>query len=200
MKTFFFAAVLFGSSLALAGSTTVKKTTTVTETTTNDRDGKATTTEETTSGSSGYSRGQVGIELFGAGIVYSIFGSFRFHQNFAANVGFSFFNGYTTNSSGTANVDYHLLNFPVSISALLGGPNSNFELLAGGLITIVNGTQSSSSTLTGKLTGGGFAPTFGAGFRYWPLDGGFHFRATAYAFLISSSLYPSLGLSFGYAF
>jgi hypothetical protein len=40
----------------------------------------------------------------------------------------------------------------------------------------------------------------GLGYRYWPADGGIHFRATGYLMSASGFLFPWLGFQFGYAF
>lgn len=139
------------------------------------------------------SRGQISAELLGAAVLYSAFGSYLLHPNIAGNLGISYISvsdSFTSSSS--------LLQFPVSLSALLGGPDSFLELLGGGDIVFAS-SRLSGSGLNQSFSQGGFIPEVGLGYRYWPADGGFHFRATLYG-LISSGFYPWFGLSFGYAF
>ncbi|MEZ4751372.1 MAG: hypothetical protein R3B54_12370 [Bdellovibrionota bacterium] len=132
------------------------------------------------------SKATASVELLGAGLLYSVFGSYRFIPELAVNLGVSF-----SSANGSTN-----LLIPMSLSFLAGGKNGHhFELLGGG--SIVTGSYTGTGISTGTVSG--FLPTFGAGYRYWPSEGGFHFRGTLYGF-ISNGFLPWFGLSFGYAF
>ncbi len=150
-----------------------------------------------------FSRAQVSFELLGSGLLYSIYGSYRLIDKLAFNVGFSYWSADlgTTSATATTTGTAKFLIFPVSLSLLLGGGNHNFEVLAGGLINSVSITGLNAGTSTAdKFANTGFIPNFGIGYRYWPKDGGFHFRVLAEMFIASSSVLPWIGLSFGYAF
>ncbi len=145
------------------------------------------------------SRAQVSFELLGSGLLYSVYGSYRFMDMLAANVGISYWTADVTTSTSIAS--YKFLLFPVSMSLLLGDISHNFEIMAGALISSVSSTGVSVGTTTSdKFANAGLIPNFGIGYRYWPKDGGFHFRLMLEAFVASSSFLPWGGLSFGYAF
>ncbi len=148
---------------------------------------------------------QVSLELLGVAGLYDLFASYRFSKHWAANLGFSYFSVSTTALAGTATASISVLQFPFSISALLGdGPNSSFEILGGGDLALASGTATviSSSGLSGSTSQGGLLLDLGLGYRYWPAQGGFHFRATLYGIysLAASSFFPYGGVSLGYAF
>ncbi len=145
---------------------------------------------------------QLGVEGLGAALLYSVFGSFRPVKHVAANLGFSTFNVSSSSSSGlgTSSGSVSMMQVPVSISFLLGGDNSFLEILGGGDLifasdkaTLPIGSSKTSSANT-------ILPEFGIGFRYWPLTGGFHARATLYTIFAGGSVLPWPGLSVGYAF
>lgn len=176
---------------AAPAQTTTTTTTTVVTTSSNN---------EESSSSDHVSKWAVGGELLGAGLLYQAFGSFRPHHMIAINAGVSAFSLSVTSTTTLTSTKTSFVNFPVSASLLLGNKKHNFELLAGTLITIVSGTPSGNTGITAKATAGGVFPTFGMGYRLWPLKRGFTFRATAYALLIGGDIYPWGGASFGFAF
>ncbi|MCB0403743.1 MAG: hypothetical protein KDD51_03090 [Bdellovibrionales bacterium] len=136
------------------------------------------------------SKATASVELLGMGYLYSVFGSYKFIPELAANVGISYIS--VTSGSSTSST----LGIPLSLSFLAGGTNNHyFEVLAGGSIFTTSSTVGSG--LSGSLSG--WVTTIGAGYRYWPKEGGLHFRATMYGF-IKGGFFPWFGLSFGYAF
>lgn len=159
------------------------------------------------------SRFQLGVEAFGPGIYYSVFGSYRIIKELAVNLGASYF---PLSSAGTSSLS--VFTVPVSVSLLLGGHSSNFEAIGGLSFLFVSASipiSSTSSSVVRSLDASGSAvmPFFGLGYRLWPEDGGFSFRATLYGMFLpgggnsSSSSYSSIplilitpGLSFGYSF
>ena len=169
--------------------------------------------EERTSGD--FSQGQVSLELAGAALVYSLMGSFRPLSNLVANLGFSRWSASSTMVSGTSftSVSLGVTQIPASVSYLLGRENSYFEILGGVDLILLSGAGSFSN-LSASGSGTSLLPEFGVGYRYWPKDGGFHFRAMLYGILFpkvdtasttsaSTSVggfLPWAGLSFGYAF
>lgn len=132
---------------------------------------------------------QVGVEIGGASLVYSLFGSIRPIPNVALNLGVTFW--------GTNNIL-----FPGSLSVLVGESNSLVEFLGGGVLSLASNTSALGSRFTETF----FVPEIGLGYRYWPKEGGFHFRAILYVIFLghvgeSERLtLPLPGLSFGYAF
>lgn len=154
------------------------------------------------------SKFQVSAELLGAGLFYQVFGSYRFADHFAANLGISYFSvsGTTTATANgqaeTANASVSLVQVPLSVSALIGdGPNSFFEVLGG--VDIVFGSESANAGgIGGSASEGGLIIDLGVGYRYWPPQGGFHFRATLYGIYsaLTSNILPWPAVSFGYAF
>ncbi|MCB0417570.1 MAG: hypothetical protein H6617_08575 [Bdellovibrionaceae bacterium] len=136
------------------------------------------------------SKATASVELLGMGYLYSVFGSYKFIPELAANVGISYISVTSGSSSSST------LGIPLSLSFLAGGTNSHyFEVLGGGTIFATSTTVGSG--LAGSLSG--WVTTIGAGYRYWPKEGGLHFRATMYGF-IKGGFFPWFGLSFGYAF
>ncbi len=144
-----------------------------------------------------FSRAHVSFELLGSGVLYSLWGSYRVVEKLAFNLGLSYWGADISTTTGTTSSNFLLV--PVSASLLLGGGNHNFEVLAGGVI-VTGTTVGTGTTNANKISGAGFMPNFGIGYRYWPLDGGFHFRFLIEMFIASSSVLPWMGLSFGYAF
>ncbi|MBI4404790.1 MAG: hypothetical protein HY537_11545 [Deltaproteobacteria bacterium] len=90
---------------------------------------------------------------------------------------------------------------PMYLSGLAGGDNHFLEVSAGGIFVFVSETVSSAfdSNLKENLSSSGVLGLVGVGYRYWPLTGGFHFRANVYYFFRQVGvIFP--GLTFGYAF
>lgn len=140
---------------------------------------------------------QLSVELGGAGLVYSVFGSLLFANsvgNLALNLGFSYL--ALTNTDVNPNTKLSLIEVPASLSFLLGGAKHFLELSGGADILIASGpTTGTSFNSAGRL----ILPEVGLGYRYWPPHGGLHFRATVYG-VLSSAWFPYGGLSVGYAF
>ena len=149
------------------------------------------TAEETTQE---FSKAQLSVELLGAGALYSVYGSYRLAEHFAANLGGTYFSSNDSYSS------YEIFEIPFSFSYLSGEHNSHFEAL-GGFDWFHYTNKSGLNGEEQKFVNSdlGLIPEFGMGYRYWPRDGGFHFRALAYA-IVSTKVLPWVGLSFGYAF
>jgi hypothetical protein len=139
------------------------------------------------------SRGMLGVELLGAGLLYSFMGSYLITDQIALNGGISYF------SLTSLGVSVGVTQIPISGSYLFGGPNHHFETLAGGDLIIASASVSGGS-VADKATASGFLPQIGAGYRYWPQDGGFSFRATMYGMFLRSSFAAWFGLTFGAAF
>jgi len=137
------------------------------------------------------------LELLGAGILYSIDYSHRFNKNMVLNLGFSYYGASSSSGGVSASTSVFLL--PVYFSYLLGGDNHFFEPLAGIDVAIASGSVSSGA-ISGTSSGFGAIPMLGIGYRYWPMDGGFYFRASLYAFIASGGVGIWPGFTFGYAF
>ncbi len=149
----------------------------------------------------------VGIELLGAGLYYSIFGSYRPVEHFAVNLGVSYIGAIASSSSsgtGSGSSSVGLFQVPVSVSGLLGKENHYFEVLAGADFAFAS--ASFSVPIEDKTSASAVAiwPEIGFGYRYWPKQGGFQFRGTLYIMDInaggSSVIMPFPGFSFGYTF
>lgn len=143
------------------------------------------------------SRGQVGVELLGSGLLYSIMGSYLVTDNIALNGGFSYYSISATSGSTSASVGVGII--PISGSYLFGGPDHHFEVLGGGAILIASASVSGDN-ISDRASGQGFVPQIGMGYRYWPAEGGFHFRATLYGMFIPDFFQIWPGVSVGYAF
>lgn len=193
MKKQLLALLVLVNSFAFATSPApAKKTITTTTTTRTESFG-----DDTHANADG-SKVAAGVELLGAGLLYSAFGTYRIIPMLAANLGLSYLSVSDTGTTSTASAS--LLSIPVSLSLLLGGKGgSNFEVLAGGVFTI-SSAKTTGTGLSQSLTRGGFAPQFGIGYRYWPTEGGFFFRGTLYGMIANSSFFPWFGITFGYAF
>jgi len=110
------------------------------------------------------SNAQISFELLGAGILYSIFGSYRINDKFAVNLGLSYFSvssGITTSTVSTS-ASVSVFQIPASASLLLGSEGSYFELLAGADI-VFGSASGSSSGITGSASSGGLFPEIGIG-------------------------------------
>jgi hypothetical protein len=138
---------------------------------------------------SDFSKGQVGVELLGAGILYSFNGSYRPIRNLAINAGVS--------SIGVNSVNITLL--PISVSGLFGDGNSNFEVLGGAIPVLASG-KVYGSDFNQRVTRSGILGQVGVGYRYWPLAGGFHFRVMLMGIFGGGSFLPWPAFNFGYAF
>lgn len=145
------------------------------------------------------SRGQVGIELLGSALLYSLNGSYLVTDNIAINGGLSYFTVSSTSSGLNYSASVGVTQIPLSVSYLFGGPEHHFEILGGGDFVLASASVSGDG-VADKATGSGFLAEIGAGYRYWPVNGGFHFRATLYGIAIPNSFAIWPGLSFGYAF
>lgn len=152
-----------------------------------------------------YSKAQLSLELGGTALLYSVYGSYRFLENWAVNVGASYVSiNLTASSSGaSSSASATLFQIPVSLSYLLGGPSNFFEVLAGVDLVMLKttGIFDNFSGLFKTDESNATVPAFevGLGYRYWPRDGGFHFRVMA-LLVVAKSAIPWGGLSFGYAF
>ncbi len=168
------------------------------------------------SGSS-YSKVQLSGELLGASLVYSLFGSYRITRSLCLNAGFSYLALSTSSGPlGATTTSGSAIQIPVSVSLLLLGEKTSFLETLAGVDLLFGGGGNSGIIGVGSSSGSAsvIIPEAGIGYRYWPQDGGFHFRATAYLLLApavssssttttvasSSGLKPWFGLSLGYAF
>jgi len=138
----------------------------------------------------------ISLNLLGAGILYGLGYSHRFGKSPVLNLGISYYSASA--SAGDTSVRSSVLIIPAYFSYLIGDGNHYFEPLGG--VDFVSASASvSSGAISGQSSGFGIVPIIGAGYRYWPDDGGFHFRATLYMFIGSSvAVWP--GISLGYAF
>lgn len=150
------------------------------------------------------------LDLGGPGGLWSANASLRVIDRFAINAGGAYYS-ITTSSSGTVSGStFTAFVIPVSGSLLLLGKISHFLEAQAGVDIIgatITGTGTTSSGFYGSSSGSAIIPFIGAGYRYWPYDGGFFFRVNAYyiiatgsATTTSSGSSPWAGLSFGYAF
>ncbi|RZA05664.1 MAG: hypothetical protein EOP11_12305 [Proteobacteria bacterium] len=140
------------------------------------------------------SRWQGGFELLGPALAYSFNGSYLFGDHLAVNAGLSAFSV----SGGNNSASVFLL--PLSVSGLFGGPDSHFEVIGG--VTPVFGSSKLSNDEGGldRAAGTSLFGFAGLGYRYWPSNGGFHFRATLYLMAGGGQVFPWPGFQFGYAF
>ncbi len=144
-------------------------------------------------------------EMGGAGLHYTFLASIRFSPEVAINAGWSMFN-VAIGEVGEEKLKSRWQFYPFSFS-LFTGKDHILEMIAGlvmakgsGEIVLSNGDEEESKTA--------FLIQAGAGYRYWPVGGGLHFRVTTYVFQMPSSVklgdYPKLlfwgGLGIGYAF
>jgi hypothetical protein len=160
---------------------------------------------------------QVSGEVLGTGILYSIYGSYRFSEMFAVNVGASYIPISATDGAVSASAS--ILNFPASLSLFLFGKSHMLDVTAGADLALVSGSGSVFGATFGSASKTVIIPEFGLGYRYWPKNGGFHFRVMAYGVIVPSvtvasidpttlattttttgGLIPTVGVSFGYAF
>jgi hypothetical protein len=110
--------------------------------------------------------------------------------------------------SVTASASTSVFQVPVSLSYLWGGDNHFLEILGGADVVFASASGSASSSsssssspsLTDTVANGTILLQGGLGYAYWPLDGGFHFRAMLYGMYGASTFFPWLGLTVGYAF
>jgi hypothetical protein len=162
-----------------------------------------------------FSRWQIAAEGLGAAFFYQIFATYRFSKHIGVNVGGSFLAGSTTPDPDTGlSVSASVLQFPVSVSAFIGGgDNSFFEVNGGVDLAFMSGTAGIGSFSFGSADGMTLVPEFGVGYRYWKLGGGLTFRAMGYVLLLPSQKTVTDevvegtgglnfwgGLSLGYAF
>jgi hypothetical protein len=89
------------------------------------------TSVDRTSRSEDFSHWQVGVELLGAGLLYSAIASYRIWPNLAINLGASDISATASSSSGSVSGSgsVSVLQVPISVSYLWGGTNSFLELL-----------------------------------------------------------------------
>lgn len=147
-----------------------------------------------------FSKGQASIELLGSALLYNLHGSYRPSLNTAINLGVSILSATATaTTSTTTSSSLSLFQLPISFSYLMGTEHSFFEMLGGLDFIKLSGTVKLAGT---ELKTGSFVPLpeIGLGYRYWPLQGGFHFRAILYVIFASSKVLPWPGVSFGVAF
>lgn len=146
------------------------------------------------------SKAQLGIELLGAGLLYSVAASFRIVDSIAINAGFTFYSVSGSSTTSTASAKATLFGLPVSLSYLIGGPYHHLDLFGGFAPFFASAELKENNSITDRATGSLFVPQVGVGYRYWPEEGGFHFRAALYGMVIGSKAYPWIGFQFGYAF
>ena len=148
-----------------------------------------------------YSPAQISFEVLGNAFLYSFFGSYRFGPflggapNLAFNLGFSTLS-ITEEEYNKGSTTTSLFQFPFSLSFLWGNRSCFFEALAG--IDYVSAKSKSKSDL---ISDSGLVKQVGVGFRYWPDNGGFHFRGMIIRHMFSNGMtltWP--GIAFGYAF
>jgi len=153
--------------------------------------------EESTYSVGRASRMQVGLELLGSALLYSLQGSALVTDNLAINAGLAYFSA--SGSTSTSQTSASLFLVPVSVSYLFGGPAHHFEVL-GGVLGVFASAEVKGDGLADRASGRNIVPQIGAGYRYWPSEGGFHFRATLYGMFLPDAFGVWPGFSFGYAF
>jgi hypothetical protein len=148
------------------------------------------------------SKYQLGLELLGAGLLYSIGGSYRLAPEWAINGGFSYYSasGRAANSTSTAEVSVKILLLPLSVSYLLGSENHYLDLFAGVTPVFASAELQLNDTASARASDSNFIPQFGLAYRYWPEQGGFHFRPALYGLVVGGKLFGWLGIQFGAAF
>lgn len=152
--------------------------------------------------SQSFSQFQISGEIFGAGLVYSVFASYRPFKFLAFNLGVSYLSisGTTDASGNSITAGDTLVQVPFSVSGLFGGRSNFFEVLGGADFLHNSASVTGTTGIGGAAQAANVALEMGVGYRYWPINHGFHFRATVYGFYAASSFFPWFGLSFGYAF
>lgn len=136
-----------------------------------------------------FSQAQLGFEVLGAGIIYSVHGSYRPIKPLALTAGFAHYS--------VLNVGLTLI--PLSISGLFGDGDHNLEVMAGPIVAIASG-KISGNDFSHRITRSAYLGQVGIGYRLWPVGGGFHFRAMLHGIFASGIFLPWPGFSFGYAF
>ncbi len=135
------------------------------------------------------SRNAVSLELLGKGVLYSVNYSRFIADMFAINAGLSYFSLSSTS--------YWIV--PLTASFLYGNDNHFFDLEAGIDSVVTSYRYNYEHGRNKTFLNSSVVPVVGAGYRYWPSNGGFHFRAMVDV-LIGDSVAVWPGLSFGYAF
>jgi len=135
------------------------------------------------------SKTQFSVELLGPGGLYSLYGSYRFNQNVAGNIGLGLYPAFYNRNMEVLSG----FQIPMSFSYLFFGDSDHHLEMNGGinlglLVNIDTGEFSKYGSLVG-----------GFGYRYWPNEGGFHFRTMFYSFWVPTGLGLSAGISFGIA-
>jgi hypothetical protein len=143
------------------------------------------------------SRMQVGLELLGSALLYSFQGSALVTDQIAINAGLAYFSASA--GAGSTETSASLFLVPVSASYLFGGPAHHFEVL-GGVLGVFASAEVKGDGIADRASGRNIVPQIGAGYRYWPTEGGFHFRATLYGLFLPNAFGVWPGFSFGYAF
>ena len=143
------------------------------------------------------SRMQVGLELLGSALLYSFQGSALVTDQIAINAGLAYFSASA--GAGSTETSASLFLIPVSASYLFGGPAHHFEVL-GGVLGVFASAEVKGDGIADRASGRNIVPQIGAGYRYWPTEGGFHFRATLYGLFLPDAFGVWPGFSFGYAF
>lgn len=142
----------------------------------------------------------VDAELLGPGVIYTLNASYRWNENWAGTLGFSRWNlSFPFSSYSTT-----FMAMPAYVSYYVSGKSNSFEVLGGFTYWHVDSRpgiffDSDNSDFYRRYASIVF-PTLGIGYSYRPFDGGFHIRATLYAFLGLGGVIGYPGLSLGYAF
>lgn len=146
------------------------------------------------------SRSQVSAELFGAGLFYSIYGSYRLTPNIPLNIGLSYLHFNSSDPIKTAG-SVSALCIPISISYLIGDYSNFLEVVGGLTLAFPSGKTEVllDNDIKQSIAHQIVVPEIGVGYRYWPKHGGIHFRAIAYLIVGSSATIPWGGVSLGYA-
>lgn len=146
---------------------------------------------------SNYSRNAVYIEGLGSGIAYSINYEYRITEQIGLRAGFSFWS--TTPiffSSGKST----FTEFPLMVNYFVGHHRDNLEL---GLGMVIGFSSTKGKLFWGKNFNSKDNFSIGTatiGYRMEPNDGGFMFRVAFTPFFTFKNIWPSGGISLGYAF
>lgn len=131
----------------------------------------------------------VGLELGGKGLLYSLNYEYNFHENFVASIGYSFLNV----SESDIDKSSIIMSFPISASYLLS-LNEEHRLEFGLALTnlITTGDLVEYEGNTDYFLN----PNLIIGYRFYPIDSRWHFKAMLTPFLGTKSLTNSDGTSF----
>jgi hypothetical protein len=136
---------------------------------------------------------EMGVEGLGAGIFYSVFGSYRLSQGLLFNGGLSY---VQMTSGGPLSV----IAIPISFSVLVGQTNNFMEIIGGGNFQFASRSATFTNNIQQTLANQIVLPEIGIGWRYWPKFGGLGIRITGYLLIANAAVYPWPGASVAYTF